>query len=83
MKQDWNFPLRFIGSHMPFLPRTNRICLIKRGGLLRGIVNGKEVLTFKDPEPLAVSKVGIGGHDTHINFSHIEIVNLAADSLTK
>lgn len=81
VRQDRKFPLRFIGSHMPFLPRVNRVCLIKRGGLLRGIVNGKEVLTFTDPQPLDVSKVGIGGHDTRINFSHIEIVNLAADSL--
>ena len=81
VRQDRSFPMRYIGSHMPFLPRTNRICLIKRGGLLRGIVNGKEVLTFTDPEPLDVSKVGVGGHDTHINFSHVEIINLAVDSL--
>ncbi|MEI6234265.1 MAG: hypothetical protein WCT04_14530 [Planctomycetota bacterium] len=81
VRQDRSFPLRYIGSHMPFLPRTNRICLIKTGGKLRGILNGKEILTFTDPEPLTVSKVGLGGHDTHINFSHIEIVNLATDSL--
>ena len=81
VRQDRKFPLRYIGSHMPFLPRVNRICLIKRGGLLRGIVNGKEVLTYTDAQPLDVSKVGIGGHDTRINFSHIEIMNLAADSL--
>jgi hypothetical protein len=37
--------MHFIGSHMPFLPRTNR-CLLKRDGFLRGLVSGKEVIQF-------------------------------------
>ncbi len=76
VRQDRSFPMHYVGYHMPFFPRTNRVCLIKRGGLLRGIVNGIEVLKFTDPEPLDVSKVGIGGHNTRINFSHIEIINV-------
>ena len=45
MRQDHSFPMHFIGSHMPFLPRTNR-CLLKRDGFLRGLVSGKEVIQF-------------------------------------
>jgi hypothetical protein len=49
---------------------------VKRGAVLSVFVNGMKVLTHKDPEPLAVHKVGIGGYNTRINFSHLEIRNL-------
>jgi hypothetical protein len=71
--QTGNFPIRYVGGHAPYSPRCNRICLLKRGPLLIGVINGKEVLRFTDPNPLAVSRVGIGGYKTHVNFSHIEI----------
>ncbi|HEY3324076.1 MAG TPA: hypothetical protein VGP72_26725 [Planctomycetota bacterium] len=76
--QDQNFPLRYVGGHSPYMPRTQRMYLIKRGGVLRAIVNGVEVLKFEDPEPIAVRRVALGGYSTHVNFSHIEVRQLAA-----
>jgi hypothetical protein len=38
------------------------------------------VLRFKDASPIEVSKAGIGGNETHINFSHIELCNVEAES---
>jgi len=29
--------------------------------------------TYLDPDPLPVARVGVGGHDTRVNFSRIEI----------
>jgi hypothetical protein len=74
--QDKSFPMRYVGEHQPYSPRRNRVSLAKRGGILRAIVNGVEVLRFEDPKPLNVSRVGVGGHNTHINFSHIEVIEL-------
>lgn len=76
VRQSGAFPMRYIGSHMPFMPRTNRISLVKRGGVLQAIVNGVKVLEFTDPDPLPVKRVGIGGFKTRINFSHVEIREL-------
>jgi len=78
VRQDRAFPMIFVGSHMPFQPRTNRISLVNHNGQLRGLVNGRQVIAFNDPQPLDVSKVGVGGHNTRINFSHIEIKDLDA-----
>jgi hypothetical protein len=83
VRQDRNFPMHYIASHMPFLPRTNRVCLIKRDGFVRGLVNDKEVIKFTDPQPLDVSKVGLGGHNTRVNFSHIEIRDLSDEPAKK
>lgn len=78
-RQDGKFPMRFVGSHMPFFPRTNRFSLVKRGGVIQGIVNGVKVIEYNDPQPLAVSRVGLGGFQTRVNFSHVEIRDLTAE----
>jgi len=74
--QDGNFPIQYCGGHAPYSPRKNRITLVKRGGVLRAVINGTEVLRFIDPDPVPVAHVGLGGYKTHINFSHIEIRKL-------
>jgi hypothetical protein len=75
--QDRNFPMRYVGGHAPFFPRINRIVLLKRGNLVRGFVDGKEFIRYEDPEPIAVKRIGLGGYNTHINFSHMEAHTLA------
>lgn len=70
------FPMRYVGGHGPYFPRRNRICLIRREGLLRVIINGREVLHFEDKEPLESTEVALGGNETRINFSDIEIRDL-------
>jgi hypothetical protein len=74
--QDADFPIRYVGGHAPYRPRKNRITLVKRGWLLRAMVNGEEVLRYEDPQPLPVRRVGIGGYRTRVNFSHIELRSL-------
>ncbi|HYG73747.1 MAG TPA: hypothetical protein VEK08_01840 [Planctomycetota bacterium] len=74
--QDHTFPIRYVGGHAPYFPRVNRIWLVKRGPLVRVMVNGKEVLRYTDPEPVDVKRVAIGGYNTRINFSHIEVRSL-------
>jgi len=77
--QDARFPIRYRGGHAPYSPRRSRVTLVKSGAVLRAIVNNKEVLRYEDAEPLPVCRVGLGGYDTHINFSHIEICELHED----
>jgi hypothetical protein len=74
--QTGNFPMKYRGGHSPYSPRSNRIMFVKREGVLSAFVNGVRVLTYKDPDPLEVTRVGIGGYKTRVNFSHIEIRNL-------
>jgi hypothetical protein len=74
--QNASFPIRYAGHHAPYWPRRHRISLVKRGDTLRAIVNGKAVLTWKDPAPLPVRYVGVGGYATRINFSNIEVRSL-------
>jgi hypothetical protein len=74
--QDARFPLRYVGGHQPYEPRRNRIALLREGSRFRALVNGVEVLAFDDPSPLPVSRVGVGGYNTHVNFSHVEIREL-------
>jgi hypothetical protein len=74
--QDGGFPIQYQGGHAPYSPRRNRIGLLKRRGELSAVVNGREVLRFTDPQPLEVSRVGLGGYETHINFSHVHIRQL-------
>lgn len=74
--QDRRFPIRYRGKHAPYSPRKNRIVLIKRGGDVRALINGCEVLRFRDPNPIDVTRIGIGGYKTRINFSHIEVRKL-------
>ncbi|MBA4389253.1 MAG: hypothetical protein C0404_14870 [Verrucomicrobia bacterium] len=76
VRQDHRFPMRYNGGHAPYTPRKNRISLRKQGGLLVLTVNGRDVLRYEDPSPLPVSRAGIGGHHTHINFTWVEIINL-------
>lgn len=71
--QDGRFPMHYVGGHYPYYPRRHRISLIKRGSDLQGIVDGKIVVRFTDPEPLPVSCVGLGGYQTHINFGPIHV----------
>ena len=58
------------------MPRRSRITLVKRGKNLRAIINGVEVLGYMDPNPLQVGRAGLGGYNTHINFSYIEVLDL-------
>jgi hypothetical protein len=74
--QDGRFPIQYQGGHAPYVPRRNHIGLFKRGGELQAVVNGREVLRYTDPQPLAVSRVGLGGYETHINFSQVHIRRL-------
>jgi hypothetical protein len=74
--QDGKFPMQYQGGHAPYLPRRGHVSLLKRGKLLRGFVNGKEVLRYEDPEPLDVKAVGVGGYDTRFNFAHLEVRQL-------
>ena len=67
------FPMQYVGGHGPYFPRRNRISLIKHEGHIRAVLNGKEILHFDDADPLDVSQVALGGHQTHINFTDIEV----------
>jgi hypothetical protein len=78
--QDSRFPLRYLGGDQPYTPRRNRIALVREGVRLRALVNGVEVLAYEDPAPLPVSRVGVGGYNTHVNFSHVEIRELTGDT---
>jgi len=78
--QNASFPIRYVGGHAPYSPRNNRITLVKRGATIEAIVNARKVLTFTDPEPLDVSRVGLGGYATHVNFSHVEVRSLQPPS---
>jgi hypothetical protein len=75
--QDPTFPMRYVGGHTHYAPRKNRVSLVKRGGLIRALVNGQEVLRYDDPAPLPVDTVGVGGYKTRVNFSHVEIRDLS------
>ena len=74
--QATSFPMRYVGGHAPYTPRKNRITLAKRGGEILAIVNAREVLRFDDKEPLDVSRVGVGGYETRVNLSHVEVRDL-------
>ena len=76
VSQDGKFPILYTGGHAPYMPRVNRISFIKQGGQLSAIVNGIKVLRYQDPDQIAVRRVGIGGYNTHINFSHVEVMEL-------
>ena len=58
-------------------PRRSRICVVKRGGDIRLVVNGRELMKYSDPDPVPVSRIGIGGYNTRANFSNIEVIPLA------
>ena len=75
--QGGNFPFRYVGGHEPYQPRTCRLLLRKDGGALTAYVSGQEVLRYEDSAPLEVSRVGIGGHETHANMANIEVVELS------
>jgi len=77
--QDGTFPIRYQGGHSPTYPRRSRITLVKRGNLVRAIVNGVEVLRYEDKNPLDVAVVGVGGYRTRANFSMIEVRTLRPD----
>lgn len=74
--QDGAFPIRYRGGHSPYSPRRNAVTLVKRGAIVRALINRREVLRYRDPDPLAVSCVGLGGYRTHINFSNVAIREL-------
>ena len=76
VRQDASFPIRYVGGHAPYTPRTSRIALVKDGNALRAVVNGRLVLSFTDPSPLPVAHAGIGGYNTRVNFSNFEIRTL-------
>ena len=76
VRQDGSFPIRYVGGHTPYIPRKNRICLAKQGSLVQAVVNGKTVIEFDDPDPVEVSHVAIGGYNTRVNFSHVEVRRL-------
>lgn len=74
--QDALFPIQFVGGHAPYRPRRNRIRLVKNGDTLEATVNGTPVLAYRDPSPLTVRRVGVGGHHTQVNFSRIVVRSL-------
>lgn len=77
--QDRRFPVRHIGGHAPYTPRRMRIALAKENATVYAYVEGVEVLAFTDPNPLDVSTVGLGGYETHANFSHVAVRNLSQE----
>ncbi len=77
VEQDGTFPIRYVGGHAPYRPRRNHISLSKRGDDIRVLINEVEVLRWTDPDPLPVGRIGIGGYQTRVNFSHIEIRDLS------
>jgi hypothetical protein len=74
--QNGRFPVRFVGGHEPYQPRTCRLLLRKETGVLTAYVSDQEVLRYEDSAPLPVSRVGIGGHETHANIANIEVIQL-------
>jgi hypothetical protein len=74
--QDETFPMRYQNRHQAYEPRRNQVTLMRAGALIRAFVNGVLVLTYDDPTPLRVTRVGLGGYDTHVNFSRVEIRQL-------
>jgi hypothetical protein len=76
VRQDYRFPIQYKGGHAPYSPRRNRISLVRQGNRLRALVNGVEVLSYTDPEPLNTDRVGIGGYRTRVNFSRIMVREL-------
>lgn len=67
---------RHAGGGGPPWFRRNGFLVVKEGGLVRALVNGTEVLRFQDAEPPAVSRVGIGGYETRLNFSWVGICEM-------
>jgi hypothetical protein len=76
ISQKSGFPIRYHGGHAPYSPRKNRIMWVKKGARHTVVINGRPVLEYTDPDPIPVERVGIGGYNTRINFSHIEIKKL-------
>lgn len=74
--QDDDFPMRYRGGHSPYRPRKNRISVLKRDEKVTVLVNGQRVLSYTDESPVQVSTVGIGGYQTRVNFSHVEVRRL-------
>jgi hypothetical protein len=74
--QDSSFPIRYVGGHAPYSPRRNRVCLLRQGNRLRAVINGIEVLTYEDPQPLAAPAIAVGGHHTHFNISSLLVREL-------
>lgn len=79
--QDEDFPMRYRGGHSPYSPRKNRVAVMKQGAAVRVLVNGQNVLEFQDPEPIEVSRVGLGGYRTRANFSHVEVRRLGSERM--
>ncbi|MGQ9661167.1 MAG: hypothetical protein ACUVWX_02380 [Kiritimatiellia bacterium] len=76
VEQGKQFPIRYHGGHAPYSPRRNTIALAKQKNLIEAYVNGQRVLRFEDPNPLPVSRVGLGGYRTRVNFSEVVVRNL-------
>jgi len=74
--QDGSFPITYVGGHAPYRPRRNRICLVRQGDELGAVINGVEVLRYRDPEPLATPTIAVGGHHTHFNISNLQVREL-------
>jgi hypothetical protein len=77
--QDEDFPMRYTVGHSPYSPRKNRVAVMKQGATVRVLVNGQNVLEFEDPDPIEVSRVGLGGYRTRVNFSHVEVRRLGSE----
>lgn len=77
--QDEYFPIRYHGGHAPYGPRKSRIVFARRGDALIAVINGREVLRHRDPQPLAANHLALGGFQTRVNFSNIEMVELEAE----
>jgi len=73
VRQDARFPIQYRGGHAPYRPRRNRIRLVRRGGVLRVVINGREVLAYRDRSPLQTPVLALGGYNTRVNFSRIVV----------
>lgn len=71
-----DFPMHYVGGHAPYRPRRNRIRLERQGDRVRGVINGVEVLTYRDPRPLDTVTVALGGDRTRVNFSNVLVREL-------
>jgi len=74
--QDALFPIRYVGGHGPYEPRSNQVSVWKQGGKLTVVLNAKCILEYTDPSPLAIGRIGVGGYTTRANFAHIQVREL-------
>ena len=78
VRQDGSFPIEYVGGHAPYRPRRNRICLVRQGDQVRVLINGMQVLTYRDDQPLVTPRLALGGRHTRFNLSNLLVRELPA-----